>query len=131
MNYLGQVRYSYVAISTIVEPIYKKYNFPRILISIFYALVVSNVQLLAIISSGHTYYSYIHTTYTGCKHVHTSLFNWLEFAGSFGQVFYGLFTSESDQHVMEVAIKTIKGTNLFFIIVAVVYCSCMYIQIHS
>ena len=40
--------------------------------------------------------------------------------GSFGQVFYGFFTSESDQNVMEVAIKTIKGTNPCLIIIATV-----------
>ena len=34
-----------------------------------------------------------------------------KFIGSFGQVFYGLFTSKNDGSVMEVAIKTIKGTN--------------------
>ena len=37
----------------------------------------------------------------------------IDLIGSFGQVFYGFFTSESKQSVMEVAIKTIKGTNLY------------------
>ena len=32
------------------------------------------------------------------------------FTGAFGNVFYGSLTSESDQSIMEVAIKTMKGT---------------------
>ena len=35
----------------------------------------------------------------------------LKFTGSFGQVFYGLLTNEADQSIVEVAVKTIKGTN--------------------
>ena len=34
------------------------------------------------------------------------------FIGSFGQVFYGLLTNIMDKSVTEVAMKTIKGTNL-------------------
>ena len=36
----------------------------------------------------------------------------MKLTGSFGQVFYGLLTNQIDQSVVEVAIKTIKGTNL-------------------
>ena len=55
--------------------------------------------------------------------------------GSFGQVFYGVFTSESDQRVMEVAIKTIKGTNLYLFIICMYdtfpyTATCIYIHTH-
>ena len=50
---------------------------------------------------------------TCCKSLHAQLDERSSnlYIGSFGQVFYGLFT-ESDQSVMEVAVKTIKGNKL-------------------